>query len=87
VKWQNCHDGILVHQVQLGDLEDAAHIPPGCDMVGKQAVNWMWRSPEAHARGRVNKPSDVFSFALVVSLPYPEKKKKKKKTLKLSTGI
>lgn len=36
-------------------------------MVGKQAGNWMWRSPEAHARGPVNKPSDVFSFALVVS--------------------
>lgn len=36
-------------------------------MIGKQAGNWMWRSPEAHARGPVNKPSDVFSFALVVS--------------------
>ncbi|PSN71893.1 hypothetical protein BS50DRAFT_237935 [Corynespora cassiicola Philippines] len=25
----------------------------------------MWRSPEAHARSSVNKPSDMFSFALV----------------------
>ncbi|KAB8221149.1 hypothetical protein BDV33DRAFT_171110 [Aspergillus novoparasiticus] len=24
----------------------------------------MWRSPEAHARGPVNKPSDIFSFVL-----------------------
>ncbi|KAL4896926.1 hypothetical protein BDV59DRAFT_81954 [Aspergillus ambiguus] len=59
---------IIVDQVQLGNLEDAAHIPPGCDMVGKQAGNWMWRSPETHARGPVNKPSDIISFALVVSL-------------------
>ncbi|KAL3473947.1 hypothetical protein BJX99DRAFT_260793 [Aspergillus californicus] len=34
-------------------------------MVGKQAGNRMWRSPEAHARGPVNKPSDIFSLALV----------------------
>ncbi|KAJ5952025.1 uncharacterized protein N7479_010438 [Penicillium vulpinum] len=51
IDWQNCNDEILVNKVQLGDLEDAAHIPPG--------------SPEAHARGPVNKPSDIFSFALV----------------------
>jgi hypothetical protein len=56
-----------IKRVQLGDLEDAAHIPPGSYMTGKQAGNWMWRSPEAHARGPVNKPSDIFSFALVVS--------------------
>lgn len=67
INWQHCHDQVIIHQVQLGDLEDAAHIPPGCDMVGKQAGNWIWRSPEAHARGPVNKPSDIFSFALVVS--------------------
>lgn len=68
VNWKNSHDEIVVDQVQLGDLEDAAHIPPDCNMVGKQAGNWMWRSPEAHARGPINKPSDIFSFALVVSL-------------------
>ncbi|KAL2872746.1 putative calcium/calmodulin dependent protein kinase [Aspergillus lucknowensis] len=65
VNWENRQDEIIVHQVQLGDIEDAAHIPPGCDMVGKQPGNWMWRSPEAHARGPVNKPSDIFSFALL----------------------
>ncbi|KAL2836438.1 kinase-like domain-containing protein [Aspergillus pseudodeflectus] len=37
-----------------------------CNMVGKQEGNWMWRSPEAHARGPVNKPSDIFSFALCI---------------------
>ncbi|KAI2707642.1 hypothetical protein CBS147332_6700 [Penicillium roqueforti] len=65
INWQDRNGKIIVDKVQLGNLEDAAHIPPGCDMVGKQAGNWMWRSPEAHARGPVNKPSDVFSFALV----------------------
>ena len=68
INWQNRNDEIIIDKVQLGDLEDAAHIPAGCDMIGKQAGNWMWRSPEAHARGPVNKPSDIFSFALVVSL-------------------
>lgn len=61
-------DSILIERVQLGDLEDAAYIPPGSAMIGKQAGNSMWRSPEAHAKGPVNKPSDIFSFALVVSL-------------------
>ncbi|PTU20095.1 hypothetical protein P175DRAFT_0517093 [Aspergillus ochraceoroseus IBT 24754] len=60
INWQNHNDGIIIDQVQLGDLEDAAQIPPGCDMVGKQAGNWMWRKDLS-----VNKPSDIFSFALV----------------------
>lgn len=68
VDWKDHHDGIVIERVQVGDLEDAAHIPPGSHMIGKQAGNWMWRSPEAHAQGPVNKPSDIFSFALVVSI-------------------
>ncbi|OJZ92141.1 hypothetical protein ASPFODRAFT_55764 [Aspergillus luchuensis CBS 106.47] len=65
VNWKQSDDGITIDKVQLGDLEDAVYIPPGSSMLGKQAGNWMWRSPEAHARGWVNKPSDIFSFALV----------------------
>lgn len=68
IDWKRDQDGITIERVQLGDLEDAAHIPPGSHMIGKQPGNWMWRSPEAHAGGSVNKPSDIFSFALVVSL-------------------
>ena len=56
---------MVVEQVQLTDIEDAAYVPPGCDIVGKQVGNWMWRSPEAHTQGRVNKPSDIFSFGVV----------------------
>ncbi|KAJ5146209.1 kinase-like protein [Penicillium bovifimosum] len=62
---KNDHPESTVERVRLGDLEDAVHIPPGSSMVGKQAGNWMWRSPEAHAGGPTNKPSDIFSFALV----------------------
>ena len=58
---------LVIDQVQLADLEDSAHVPPDCDILGKQAGNWMWRSPEAHASGPVNKPSDMFSFGIVVS--------------------
>ena len=58
---------IAIGQVQLADIEDAAQVPSGCDIVGKQVGNWMWRSPEAHAQGRVNKPSDIWSFGVVVS--------------------
>ncbi|KAJ9375779.1 hypothetical protein DTO063F5_9176 [Paecilomyces variotii] len=65
IDWKRDKDGITIERVQLGDLEDAAYIPPGSHMIGKQPGNWMWRSPEAHAGGSVNKPSDIFSFALV----------------------
>ncbi|PWY66378.1 calcium/calmodulin dependent protein kinase [Aspergillus sclerotioniger CBS 115572] len=65
VNWKASHNGITIERVQLGDLEDAAHIPPGSHMIGKQAGNWMWRSPEAHAKGPVGKPFDIFSYALV----------------------
>jgi hypothetical protein len=69
IDWKAQKNGILIERVQLGDLEDAAYIPPGSAMIGKQAGNSMWRSPEARAKGPVNKPSDIFSFALVVSPP------------------
>ena len=59
-----------IKQVQLTDLEDAAIVPPGSEIVGKEVGNWMWRSPEAHVEGRVNKPSDMFSFGIVVSLAH-----------------
>lgn len=57
--------GIVINQVQLASIEDASYVPEGCDIVGKQAGNMMWRSPEAHAQGRINKPSDMFSFGII----------------------
>ena len=61
------HDDMVIGQVQLTDMEDAAIISPGYDFLGKQVGNYMWRSPEAHASGRINMPSDMFSFGIVVS--------------------
>lgn len=59
-------DDVIIDLVQLVDLEDTAHVPPGRAIKGAQVGNWMWRSPEAHAEGPVETPSDMFSFGLVV---------------------
>ncbi|KAK3618636.1 hypothetical protein LTR22_026300 [Elasticomyces elasticus] len=58
-------NGVDVEQVQLVDLEDTVHLPSGRAIMGAQVGNWMWRSPEAHAQGPVEKPSDLFSFGIV----------------------
>ncbi|MCJ1250871.1 hypothetical protein MMC30_008099 [Trapelia coarctata] len=65
VEWKKNQHGMVIEQVQLADIEDAAYVPPSCDIIGKQVGNWMWRSPEAHAQGRVNQYSDIFSFGVV----------------------
>lgn len=43
-------------------------MPPGTALCGGQVGNLMWRSPEAHAGGPIKKPSDMFSFGIVVSV-------------------
>jgi serine/threonine protein kinase len=57
----------LVERVQLIDLENAAHLPDGRCIKGMLAGNANWRSPEAHLKGELNKPADIFSFGTVVS--------------------
>ena len=64
---EETHRESVTKQVQLVDIEDAAYGPPGSNIVGIHVGNWMWRSPEAHAEARVSKPSDIFSFGVVVS--------------------
>ena len=54
--------------MQLIDLEDAAHVRLGRSFVGVQLGNWMGWSLEAHASGRIKKPSDMFSLGVVVNL-------------------
>lgn len=58
---------LTIRDVQLADIEESVHVPPGSNIRGAQVGNWMWRSPEAHAEGRINKPSDMFSYGIVVS--------------------
>ena len=67
INWEKKQPEFQITQVQLTDIEDSASVSPGYDILDKQVGNWMWRSPEAHTRGRVNKPSDMFSFGVVVS--------------------
>lgn len=68
----NYHQGdgpeITVSRVQLSDLENAAHLPKPRCIKGMLAGNDNWRSPEGHFKGELNKPSDVYSFGLVVSV-------------------
>lgn len=68
VDYRDTSEGITVDRVQLSDLEDSTHIPPGQALRGLKVGNQFWRSPEAHVQGAVGKPSDIFSLALVVSL-------------------
>jgi hypothetical protein len=66
----NCyHTGeeTIVEQVQIIDLENAAYLPKGRCIKGMLAANDNWRSPEAHFKGELNKPTDIFSFGIVVS--------------------
>ncbi|KAL2796586.1 putative calcium/calmodulin dependent protein kinase [Aspergillus keveii] len=61
------HDApkFVVENVQLIDLENAAHLPDGRCIKGMLAGNANWRSPEAHLKGELNKPADIFSFGIV----------------------
>ncbi|QSS54054.1 calcium/calmodulin dependent protein kinase [Histoplasma capsulatum var. duboisii H88] len=65
IDWKDENGEIAITRVQLADIEDSAVVPPNCDILRKAVGNWMWRSPEAHAETRVNKPSDIFSFGIV----------------------
>lgn len=68
IDYRDTPEGIVVDRVQLSDLEDSTHIPPGQALSGLQVGNQLWRSPEAHVQGAVGKPSDIFSLAIVVRL-------------------
>jgi hypothetical protein len=63
------HDGDLGWcNVQITDLEAAVILPPEAKgLRDRLSGNQFWRSPEAWARGIQNTPSDIYSFAIVVS--------------------
>lgn len=69
VEWKEQEDGneMVVEQVQIGDIEDAAYVPEDSVIHGRQVGNWMWRSPEAHASADMHMPSDMWSIGLVVT--------------------
>lgn len=72
VDWIETDGNPTVRQVQIADIDEAAYVPDDCAIVGRPVRNWMWRSPEAHASGQVHKPSDIFSFGVVVSFLPPK---------------
>lgn len=59
--------GAIVSDVQLTGFENAAYLGNDRNVEGMPVANENWGSPEAICRGLVNKPTDVFSFGLVVS--------------------
>lgn len=61
---QDGQDTIIEH-VQLIDLENAVYLPKPMYVKGNFG-NRNWRSPEAHFRGVLNQPTDIFSFGAVV---------------------
>lgn len=65
-----CHDQVdgtaVVDAVQITDSENAVWLQPGKNVLGVLAGNDNWRSPEAHLRAKLNKPSDLFSFGVMV---------------------
>jgi serine/threonine protein kinase len=67
VECQHSGGTTTVERVQIIDLENAAYLPKGRCIKGMLAGNDNWRSPEAHFKGELNKPTDIFSFGVVVS--------------------
>ncbi|KAK2781483.1 hypothetical protein FQN53_000574 [Emmonsiellopsis sp. PD_33] len=65
VNYRGTGPEMTVEQVQIIDLENAAYLPQGRCIKGMLAGNDNWRSPEAHFKGELNKPSDIFSFGTV----------------------
>jgi len=57
---------IVIDQVKISDFENAAYLPKGRCIKGMLPGNNDWRSPEGHFKGELNKPSDIFSFGIVV---------------------
>lgn len=55
-----------IERVVLGDLDCALKLK-GEKLLDHRIGNVMWRSPEGQMGKGIGKPSEVFSFALVVS--------------------
>jgi serine/threonine protein kinase len=67
VNYRYVDQEVVVDKVQVSDLENAAYLPKPSCIKGMLAGNDNWRSPEGHFKGELNKPSDMYSFGLVVS--------------------
>jgi hypothetical protein len=59
-------DQFHLEKVALGDMDCALKLQ-GQKLLNHRIGNVMWRSPEGQLGKGVGKPSEVFSFALLVS--------------------
>jgi serine/threonine protein kinase len=62
---------MIVEKVQLTNLDNAAYLPNGRYIKSMTAGNENWRSPETFFKSKINKPTDMFAFGIVVS-PAPQ---------------
>lgn len=56
---------MVLDRVQLTDFDNAAYLPK-CKYVKGLVGNENWRSPEALFKSKAGKPTDVYSFGIVV---------------------
>ena len=68
VNYRQDDQDIVVEKVQVTDLENVAYLPKPRCIKGMLAGNDNWRSPEGHFKGKLNKPTDLYSFGLTVSI-------------------
>jgi serine/threonine protein kinase len=66
VDHRDVEEKMMVKNVQLTDLNNAAYLPNGRQLNGMLIGNEDWRSPEAAFKSKVGKPTDIYSFGLVV---------------------
>lgn len=60
-------DEMVLDKVQLTDFDNVAYLPNGRYVRGLIG-NENWRSPEALFKSSVGKPTDIYSFGIVVSV-------------------
>jgi len=58
---------VNIERVYLIDTENALPVKDDHFMYDIDIGHRFWRSPEAHARRMIGKPTDIFSFGLIVS--------------------
>ncbi len=66
----NENNNIEIERAALADLDCALHLD-GEKLLNHRMGNVMWRSPEGQAGKGVGKPSEIFSFGLIVSASHP----------------
>lgn len=57
----------MIEKVEVADADNAVSAPPGGAISGTQVGNVFWRSPEAQMGIRIQKPTDIWSFGMLVS--------------------